>query len=103
MKKSISVSLAGLAVLVATSSASAFWGNNYGGYGNWNPYDPWDPRFWMEEMEQMWDDDYYGGGPWGGPWGGPYGAPYGYGYAPAPYGAPYGYPPMPAPAPAPVK
>jgi hypothetical protein len=96
MKKHLTLLLATVLMISAVSSASAFWGNNWGGYG-WNPYDPWDPRFWLEEF---FGGGYYGGGPWGygGPWGG-YGYPYygGYGYTPwggygyAPW-AGYGYP-----------
>lgn len=68
------------------------WGNNGRG-NNYNSYDEWDPRYWMEEMENTFDDDnYYGGGPngYGGP--GPYGPPPGY-YGPNPYGPPQGYAP----------
>jgi hypothetical protein len=103
-----------ISLLLAATSSYAFFGNNndWGGYGgNWNPYDEWDPRYWMEEMEQEWDDDDdyyrggrgygpYGGGPGygygGGPGYGGYGPGYG-GYGPG-YGggyAPYGYAPQP--------
>jgi len=115
------------ALLLGAGNASAFWGGGndwecrgpYGEIPGCNPYDEWDPRYWMEEMEDMWDDDDeygyggygrgygnpYGGGygnnPYGGgygnPYGGGYGNPYGGGYAPAP--APYGYNPYAAPAP----
>ena len=76
MKKSLPLTIASIALIIASSSASAFWGNNnWGNNGyNYNPYDPWDPRFWMEEMENFWDNDSYGGGPWNnggwnnGPW-----------------------------------
>ena len=108
MKKFVTVSVFSALLMGAASNASAFfWGDDdewkcWGPYGkipDCNPYDEWDPRYWMEEMEQQWDDDDYGyggygGGPWGGgpmrggPWGGGYGSPYGYG-APAPG---YGYP-----------
>ena len=85
-----------LLLMSAAGASQAWWGNN--GWGNgWNPYDVWDPRYWMEEMEQAFDDDdWYGPyGPYGG---GPYGyGPYGggpYGYGPGPYGGgPYGYSP----------
>jgi hypothetical protein len=53
-----------------------------------NDWPEWTPMYWMEEMENEWDDDYYG------PYGyGPYGYPgYGYGYPGYGYGAPgYGY------------
>jgi hypothetical protein len=97
MKKPLSGLLA-LLLLSATGSSMAWWSDNdhgpWGG-GDWNPYDEWDPRYWMEEMENEWDDDddYYRRG-YGAPYGGyGYGAPYGgYGYG-APYGgygAPYG-------------
>lgn len=124
MKKPLSGVLA-LLLLSAASTSMAWWNDNdhgpWGG-GNWNPYDEWDPRYWMEEMENEWDDDddyyrrgygapyggYYGyGAPYGGygaPYGG-YGAPYGGGYAPyGGYGAPYGggYAPYGGYAPAPA-
>ena len=104
-------------LLAATSSFAWFGGNDWGGYGgDWNPYDEWDPRYWMEEMEQEWDDDddYYRYGPGGygggyGPGYGGYGPGYG-GYGPGPgygyggygpgYGG-YGYAPQPQYAPAP--
>jgi hypothetical protein len=126
MKKSLSVSIGAL-LLAASLSANAWWGGDrWGGYG-YNDWPVWTPMYWMEEMSDSWDDDYYdgyygggpwgggpwGGGPWGGPYGGPgyYGAPYGGGYYGAPYGggyygAPYGggyapaYPAAPVPAPA---
>ena len=110
MKKLIGSTLA-VALLTAAGTSMAWWDNDDDYWrgpwgGDWNPYDEWDPRYWMEEMEQEFDDDddwyRYGGGPYGGygaPYGGGYyGAPYGGGYAPygggyAPYGggyAPYG-------------
>ena len=75
--------LAAIAVFAVSTSANAWFGND--GWGNnWNPYDEWDPRYWMEEMEDIFDDN---DGPYGyGTYG--YGAPYGY--------APYGYAPAPA-------
>ncbi len=34
-------------------------GNNWGnGFGNWNPYYVLDPRYWIEEMENMFDNDW---------------------------------------------
>jgi hypothetical protein len=112
-----------ISLLLAATSSYAFFGNDndWGGYGgNWNPYDEWDPRYWMEEMENEWDDDddYYGrgygpgygyGGPgYGGYGGGPgyggYGGGPGYGgYGPG-YGGGYApqYAPQYAPAPAPA-
>jgi len=125
MKKIFS-SLLAVALLTAAGTSMAWWSDNddWGGGpwgGDWNPYDEWDPRYWMEEMEQEWDDDddYYrrGYGGYGGPYGGGYGGyPYGGGYGGYPYGgggyAPYGggyggypyggggYAPAPAPAPA---
>ena len=120
MKKFFTVSIGAL-LLAASLSASAWWGGDrWGGYG-YNDWPVWTPMYWMEEMSDVWDDDYYddyyyggpwGGGPWGGPYGGPgyYGAPYGGGYYGAPYGGgyygePYGgyapaYPAAPVPAPA---
>ena len=105
--KKFAMSVLVLSMLGATGTSFAWWDSDndrgpWGG-GNWNPYDEWDPRYWMEEMENEWDDDddYYRRGYYGGPYGG-YGAPYGGGYAPyggygygapAPYGggyAPYG-------------
>ena len=102
MKKILSISTGAL-LLAASLSASAWWGGDrWGGYG-YNDWPVWTPMYWMEEMSDVWDDDYYDGyyggpwgGPYGGPWGGGYGAPYGgyygapYGGYGAPYGAPYG-------------
>ncbi len=96
-----------LALLLAATSSFAWGGNSnnwgpFGGnsWGNNNPYDEWDPRYWMEEMENVFDDDYYGGGPYGPPSGyyrgpGPYGPPQGYygGPGPGSYGPPPGYAP----------
>jgi hypothetical protein len=105
--KRIIVSLFAVALLTAAGTSMAWWNDDddyYGGPwgGDWNPYDEWDPRYWMEEMEDIWDDDDdwyryvgYGYGPYGGypPYGGGYyGAPYGGGYAPygGGYAPPYG-------------
>ena len=136
MKKLIAISVFTAFIMGVASNASAsWWGSNddecWGPYGkipDCNPYDEWDPRYWMQEMEDAFDDnddDYYRYGGYGRGYGAPgygygapaygYGAP-GYGYgapAPAPaYGAPapvYGAPapayggyPYAAPAPAPV-
>jgi hypothetical protein len=118
MKKIIAVSVFAVFMMGAVSNVSAFWGNNndwecmgpFGQIPGCNPYDEWDPRYWMEEMEDMWDDndDYYGGG-YGRPYGGyggypqPYGGYpqpyYGGGYMQQPYN-PYAAPPAQAPAPA---
>jgi len=136
MKKIIALTIASAFILGLASNASAFWGNDndwecrgpYGKIPGCNPYDEWDPRYWMEEMEDMWDDDDddygygrgYGGYPQGGygyPQGGGYGYPQGgYGYPQGGYGYPqggYGYPQQqynpyaapaaPAPAPAPAQ
>ncbi len=59
------------------------WGGNNGwsgnnGWGN-NPYDEWDPRYWMEEMENEFDNNNYN-----------YGPPSGY-YGPNNYAPPQGY------------
>ena len=78
----IKLILAALLLAVSTQ-ASAWWGNDY-----YNDWPVWTPMYWMEEMENEWDDDYYG------PYGyGPYGYPgYGYGYPGYGYGYPgYGY------------
>ena len=76
--KNLIRSMLALAMLTIATSSFAWWG----GGNNWNPYDEWDPRYWMEEMEDVFDDDddyYYG--PYGYPYGGGYGGPYGpYGY-----------------------
>ena len=112
-----------MSLLLAATSSYAFFGDDDWGGHSWNPYDEWDPRYWMEEMEDIWDDDddyygpgygyggpygpppgYYGGPGYGGPGYGGYGPGYGYG-GPAPYGyapAPQYYPaPQPQYAPAP--
>ena len=131
MKKIIALTIASAFILGLASNASAFWGNDndwecrgpYGKIPGCNPYDEWDPRYWMEEMEDMWDDDDddygygggrgYGGYPQGGygyPQGGGYGYPQGgYGYPQGGYGYPqqqynpYAAPAAPAPAPAPAQ
>jgi len=125
MKKIIAISVFSAFVLGAATNASAFWSSDddecYGPYGkipNCNPYDEWDPRYWMEEMEDMMDDDDdyyrggYGRGGYGGyqqPYGGGYQQPYyGGGYQQPYYGGgyqqqqynPYAAPVAPAPAPA---
>ena len=76
MKTLIRSMLTVFLLTIATSSSAWFGNNNNWGGNNWNPYDEWDPRYWMEEMENEFDDDddYYGGGPYGGyPYGGGYG------------------------------
>lgn len=50
-------------VLFFTISLSSYanWGNNNWGngwYDDWNPYSAWDPRYWFEEMENIFDDDW---------------------------------------------
>jgi len=128
MKKIIAASGFAAFMLGAVNNASAFWSSNdwecmgpFGEIPGCNPYDEWDPRYWMEEMEDMWDDDddYYGGGYGRYPYGGYGGNPYGGGYGGNPYGGnPYGggypqpyygggymqqpYAPYPAPPPAPT-
>ncbi len=132
MKKLIAVSVFTAFIMGVASNASASWWGSDDDYECWgpygkipgcNPYDEWDPRYWMEEMEDVFDDDddYYRYGGYGapgygysGPGPGPGPGP-GYGYgAPAPayggypqpyYQQPYGggYPyaaPAPAAAPA---
>lgn len=127
MKKLIAVSVFTAFIMGVASNASAsWWGSDndyecYGPYGKipgCNPYDEWDPRYWMEEMDDAFnddDDDYYRYGGYG--YGGGY--PYRGGYAPQPYYGGGGYAPQPyggyqqpyygggaypyaAPAPAPV-
>ena len=110
MKNLVAVTMFSVFLMGAVSNASAFWGNDkdwecYGPYGKipgCNPYDEWDPRYWMEEMEDMFedDDDYYGGGYGRMPYGGGYGMPQmpyggGYGMPQMPYGGGYGAPQMP--------
>jgi len=122
MKTFLRTALA-MSLLLAATGSFAWGNNNWGpfsnnnGWGNdYNPYDEWDPRYWMEEMENAFDDDdyngpppgYYGpppgynGGPYGGPppgyTPGPYGPPPGY-MPPRPYGPPPGYAPNNAPRP----
>ena len=121
MKAILRLSMVVSLLLAATNSYAWFFDDDdwkcRGPFGNipgCNPYDEWDPRYWMEEMEQAFDDDddYYRYGPYGGY--DPYGPGYG-GYAPgyggySPYGpgygyggyAPYSYTPAPAPAPLPA-
>jgi len=94
MKAIFRLALAISLLLAATSSYAWFGNNNRWGGGDWNPYDEWDPRYWMEEMENEWDDDddYYGPGYGGyGPGYGGYGPGYG-GYGPGygGYGPGYG-------------
>jgi len=102
MKKIIAVSVFSALMLGVAGSASASWFSSssdecYGPYGkipNCNEYDEWDPRYWMEEMEDMFDDDdddYRYGRGYGQPYGGGYGQPYGGGYG-QPYGGGYGQP-----------
>lgn len=44
----------------SVGSVNAFWNNGWNNsWNNWNPYDVWDPRYWMEEMEDMFDDDWW--------------------------------------------
>jgi hypothetical protein len=57
-RKLLLATLVGAATIIATSSASAFWGN----WGNWGG-GPWGGNSW-------------GGGPWGNSWGG---SPWGWG------------------------
>jgi len=100
MKNILRLFIAVSLLLTATSSFAWFFDDDdwecrgpFGKIPGCNPYDVWDPRYWMEEMDQEFndDDDYYRYGPYGGY--GPYGPGYGYGgYAPYGY-APYGYGP----------
>jgi len=91
MKKIIAISVFSAFVLGAATNASAFWSSDddecYGPYGkipNCNPYDEWDPRYWMEEMEDMMDDDDDNYGGYGRGYGRGYQQPYG-GYQQQPY------------------
>jgi hypothetical protein len=90
-----------LTAILVTTNANAFWGGNNNGWGggDYNDWPVWTPMYWMEEMENEFDDNDWGnGGYGGGPYG--YGAPYGGGYG-APYGGP-GYYPYSTGYPAPV-
>ena len=63
MKMQTRTTIAGLALLFATSAVQADW------FGNNNPWDDddwpeWTPMYWMDEMFN--DDNDYWGGPWGG-------------------------------------
>jgi hypothetical protein len=100
--KNLMRSLLAVMLLTAATSSFAWFGNNGWGNNGWNRYDVWDPRYWMDEMEDAFDDDddYYYGGPYGypgygyGPGYGGYGPGYG-GYGPGygGYGPGYGYGP----------
>ena len=92
MKKFAALTLAAATALVSTSALAFFdsknkWEEPECWYNpqDCNPYDEWDPRYWMEEFEQMWDDDDYGYG---------YGGPMGFGGPMGGYGMPYGGAPM---------
>ncbi len=125
MKKLIAVSVFTAFIMGVASNASASWWGSDDDYECWgpygkipgcNPYDEWDPRYWMEEMEDVFDDDddYYRYGGYGAPGYGYSGPGPGYGYgAPAyggypqpyyqqPYGGGYPYA-APAPAAAPAQ
>lgn len=92
--KHLSKALVAIALLTASASSMAWWGNR--GWDNgWNDWPVWTPMYWAEEFFD--DNDWYG--PYGYyPYYGGYGYPgYGYGgypnyggYGYAPYG--YGYP-----------
>ncbi len=98
MNKNKKILISLLIFIGISLSANAFWGNNWGNrgggngwgngwgnnWGNWNPYDVWDPRYWLEEMEDAFDDDWDNWGGYGSPYGG-----YG-GYGNRGYGSPYG-------------
>ena len=110
MKKFLRNILTLSVLLTATSAFAWFGGNNGNNWGPWNgnggnwgpwggnnwnnngyygnPYDEWDPRYWMEEMEDMFDNDNNYGGYNRGPYNNY--APYG-GYGNGPYGPPQGY------------
>ena len=86
-RKMLLAGLIGAATILATSSASAFW-------GNWGS-SPWNWGGWGNSWGHNW-----GGGPWGGgPWGYGGGYPYYGGYGGYPYyggwgnswGSPWGY------------
>jgi hypothetical protein len=99
--KKLLIAVAMVAMLVSVN-ANAFWGgNNNNGPYNYNDWPVWTPMYWMEEMENEFDDNNWGGNNWGGNnWGGNgygpsngggYGMPYGGGYG-MPYGGGYGNP-----------
>jgi hypothetical protein len=104
MKRTRNILLTGLigaAALIATSSASAFWGNWGGGPWNWGGWNngwggsPWGwgggyPYYGGYPYGGGWGGYPYGGGWGGGPWGYGGGYPYYGGYAP--YGGTYAYP-----------
>jgi len=101
MKKILMPVAVAALTLGMSQSASAVWGDNWGGNG-YNDWPTWTPMYWMEEMFDNFDDNNWGGNnsPWGWNRGNgyhgyaPYGyAPYGYGY-PQQY-SPYGYAPQP--------
>jgi hypothetical protein len=115
--KTLIKSMMAVSLLAVSASASAFFWDDDEDWKCWgipdcNPYDEWDPRYWMEEMEQAFDDDDdygYGGGPWGRPmmpgyggYGMPYGGypGYGYGYPQYPQYQQPAYPQYQQPAPA---
>ena len=76
MKSTLKLVMAAGLLLSATSSNAFFWDDDddwkcrgpFGEIPGCNPYDEWDPRYWMEEMEQEFDDhdDYNGPGGYGG-------------------------------------
>jgi len=98
MKKTV-LSVAVMALSLGMShTASAFWGDNWGGGNNgYNDWPTWTPMYWMDEMSNQFDNNNFGGNnmPWGWNRGGN-GYNNGYnGYAPYGY-SPYGYAPQPA-------
>lgn len=111
MKKWAAIATAALTLGVA-QSASAFWGDSWGGNNGYNDYPTWTPMYWMDEMFNTFDNNGFGGNnmPWGWNRGGNngynngyypqqgygYGYPQqGYGYPQQPYAySPYGYAPQ---------
>ncbi len=94
-RKFLLAALIGAATILATSSASAFW-------GSWGS-SPWNWGGWGNSWGNNWGGGPWGGGPWGyggGPWGGGYpyyggwggGYPYYGGYGYTPYSGSYTYP-----------
>ena len=56
MKKTLTI-----VILTLSLSVSAFWGNNNSrnnqSWNNWNEYEVWEPRYWVEKMEDIFDNN----------------------------------------------
>jgi hypothetical protein len=89
------IKLLGSALLLGATSTASAWGGNNG--WDWNPWPVWTPMYWAEEMvgDNDWDAGPYGYSPYNsgyGPYGGyPFGGYPSYGN----YGAPYNATPGP--------